>query len=63
MVNLFIFNLLANGKLDFNEINDILKRRNFYSSSKGDFKQESRYVGAFFSKGYNFIKENLWFIK
>jgi hypothetical protein len=57
------FYLICDEKLDFHEINDILKRRAFYSNSMNDFKNESKSIEAFFQKGYNFIKENLWFLK
>ncbi len=57
------FYLIGDEKLDFHEINDILKRRAFYSNSMNDFKNESKSIEAFFQKGYNFIKENLWFLK
>jgi hypothetical protein len=55
--------LIGDEKLDFKEINDILKRRVYYSNSMNDFKNESKSIEAFFQKGYNFIKENLWFLK
>ena len=60
---IIIYLSIGDGQLDFLEINDILKRRVFYSNSKSDFRQESSSVFAFFTKGYNFIKDNLWFLK
>jgi hypothetical protein len=58
-----IFLKLGNEKLAYEEINDIIKRRAFYSNSKGDFIKESEDISSFITKGYNFIKENLWFLR
>jgi uncharacterized protein YpuA (DUF1002 family) len=61
-----LFKLLdtdQNGVIDYHEIDDILKRRTFYSASKSDYEESSKDILDFFRKGINFIKENIWFLK
>jgi hypothetical protein len=54
--------ILGDEKLSKQEINDLLKRRAFYSNSKDDIKESSE-LGKWLQKGYIFIKENIWFLR
>lgn len=61
LIDLFDDN--EDGALQFEEINDVLKRRTFYSNSISDFKSEKLDITKFIKRGINFIKDNLWFLR
>ena len=66
--NGILFNLLiiflGDKYLGYSELKDILIHKKFFKKkSNHEVKGEAKSFANFFVKGFNFIKENLWFLK